>query len=306
LAVAEGKRQTAHPRDLVRSTGLQPSLISILIRVLGEQSGMGALNSLRPAVRALVRNPILIVIVGLFGLVQLPQLALQPTQPIVAAIVSLGITGVMIVVMPFFQGGLLGMADEALGGQTSLGTLVSEGKTNYLRLLLAYLAIFAVNLGFGVLAFLAVILGGVGLYAGDSQPGLAALAAVAVVGVLFVLAYLLVTFFIQFYAHAIVLSDTALVDGFKRSVKLIRQNIVGTVGYTLLLLLGSLFFGGISSIASLLLSPQATELPLPDVSMPVLAGAAVIYVVALAVLGAFYATYSVAFYRSIEPRTQLG
>jgi hypothetical protein len=221
----------------------------------------------------------------------------------VAAIVSLGITGVMIVVMPFFQGGLLGMADEALRGQTSLGTLVSEGKTNYIQLLLGYLALFAVNLVFGFIVFIAVILGGIGLYAGDSQPSLAVLGAIAVVGVLFVLVYLLVAFFIQFYAHAIVLSNTTLVEGFKRSVSLIRQNIPSTIGYTLILLVGSLFFGGIGSIASLLLSPQPTELPLPDASMSMLAVAAIVYVVALAILGAFYATYSVAFYRSIEQTT---
>jgi hypothetical protein len=261
---------------------------------------MAALNSLRPAIRALIRNPILVVIVGLYGLVQLPQLALQPTQPIVAAIVSLGITGLMLVVMPFFQGGLLGMADEALDGQTSLGTLVSEGKTNYISLLLAYFALFAVNLVFGFIVVIAVLLGGIGLFVGDSQPSLAALGAIAVVGLLFVLAYLLVTFFIQFYAHAIVLSNTTLVDGFKRSVSLVRQNIVSVLGYTLILFVGSLVFGGIGGLASLLLSPQATELPLPDLSLPVLAVAAIVYVVALAILGAFYATYSVAFYRSID------
>jgi hypothetical protein len=275
----------------------------MLMCILDERIHMAALNSLRPAIRSLIENPILIVIVGLYGLVQLPQLALQPTQPIVAVIISLGITGVMLVVMPFFQGGLLGMADEALNGQTSLGTLVSEGKTNYVRLLLAYLALFAVNLVFGFVVFIAMILGGIGLFAGDSQPGLAALGAIAVVGILVVLAYLLVIFFIQFYAHAIVLTDTTLVDGFKRSVSLVRKNIASTFGYTLLLLVGSVLFGGIGSIASLLLSPQATELPLPDVSLPVLAVAAIVYVVALAILGAFYATYSVAFYRSIEQKT---
>ena len=278
----------------------------MLMCILDERIHMAALNSLRPAIRALIENPILIVIVGLYGLVQLPQLALQPTQPIVAVIISLGITGVMLVVMPFFQGGLLGMADEALNGQTSLGTLVSEGKTNYVRLLLAYLALFAVNLVFGFVVFIAMILGGIGLFAGDSQPSLAALGAIAVVGILVVLAYLLVIFFIQFYAHAIVLTDTTLVDGFKRSVSLVRKNIASTFGYTLLLLVGSVFFGGIGSIASLLLSPQATELPLPDVSLPVLAVAAIVYVVALAILGAFYATYSVAFYRSIEQKTHAG
>lgn len=270
---------------------------------------MAALKSLRPAVRALVRNPILIVIVGLFGLVQLPQLALQPTQPIVAAIISLGITGVMLVVMPFFQGGLLGMADEALGGQTGFGTLVSAGKANYVSLLLAYLVLFAINFAFGIVAFFAVILGGIGLFAGESDPGFAAFDTsfiiILAIGLVLLLVYLLITLFIQFYAHAIVLSDTTLVDGFKQSVSLVRQNIVSTFGYTLLLLVGSLVFGGIGSLASLLLSPQATELPLsvPNPSIPVLAVAAIVYVGALALLGAFYATYSVAFYRSIEQKT---
>jgi len=220
----------------------------MLMCILDERIHMAALNSLRPAIRALIENPILIVIVGLYGLVQLPQLALQPTQPIVAVIISLGITGVMLVVMPFFQGGLLGMADEALNGQTSLRTLVSEGKTNYVRLLLAYLALFAVNLVFGFVVFIAMILGGIGLFAGDSQPSLAALGAIAVVGILVVLAYLLVIFFIQFYAHAIVLTDTTLVDGFKRSVSLVRKNIASTFGYTLLLLVAAYLEAGTTSV----------------------------------------------------------
>lgn len=63
----------------------------------------------------------------------------------------------MLIVMPFFQGDLLGMADEALNGQTGLGTLVSEGKTNYIRLLLGYLALFAVNLVLAVAAIVYVV-----------------------------------------------------------------------------------------------------------------------------------------------------
>ncbi|MGQ4554977.1 DUF7847 domain-containing protein [Halobellus sp. GM3] len=257
---------------------------------------MAALRSLRPAVAALIRNPVLVALVGLFGLIQLPQLALQPSQPLLAALVSLVTTGVLIVVMPFFQGGLLGMADEALAETTSLRTLVDEGKANYVSLLIAYLAVFAVNVAVGMGAFFALIFGGAGLYAADAS-SLVGLGAVAVVGLLFVLAYLLIAFFVQFYAHAIVLGDAGVVDGFRTSVGLVRRNPVSVVGYTVILFAGSLVFGG---VASLLLSPQPTALPLPDLSVPLLALAAVVYVVALAVVGAFYATYSVAFYRSIE------
>ena len=265
---------------------------------------MAALSALPPAVSALARNPILVAVVALFGLVQLPQLAFQPSQPMLAALVSLGISGVMLLVMPFFQGGLLGMADEGLGGRTGLGTLVSAGKANYVNLLLAYLVLFAINFVFGIVAFFAVVLGGIGLFAGQSDPGFASFGAsfliILAIGLVFVLAYLLVTFFVQFYAHAIVLSDAYLVAGFKRSVGLVRRNLLSTFGYTLILLVGSLVLGGVGSVASLLLAPQPTAVPLPEPSLPVLAVAAIIYVVGIAVLGAFYAMYSVSFYRSIE------
>ncbi|WP_144905739.1 DUF7847 domain-containing protein [Halobellus captivus] len=261
---------------------------------------MAALKSLRPAVGALIRNPILIAIVGLFGVVQLPQLALQSSQPLLAALVSLAITGVMIIVVPFFQGGLLGMADEALDGETSVDTLLADGKANYVSLLIAYLAVFAVNLALGFVSFFVALFGGAGLFALGGQSNRLGLIVFVGIGLLFVLAYLLIAFFIQFYGHAIVLSDTDVVDGFKRSLGLVRRNPLSVLGYSALLLVGSVVFGGVGGVASILLSPQPTALPLPELSMPILAGAAVVYIVAIAVLGAFYATYSVAFYRAID------
>ena len=109
-------------------------------------------------------------------------------------------------------------------------------------------------------------------------------------------------FFVQFYAHAIVLSDADLIAGFKRSIKLVRRNLLSVFGYTLILLTGSVLFGGLGGVASVLLSPQPTgsPLPLPDPSLPLVVGAAIVYIVTIAIVGAFYATYSVAFYRSVE------
>ncbi|MFC6875475.1 DUF7847 domain-containing protein [Halobellus marinus] len=263
---------------------------------------MAALKSLHPAVTALIRNPILVVLVGLYGVVQLPQLALQSSQPLFAAVFSLGLTGVFIFVMPFVQGGLLGMADEALTGRTGWGTFVADGKSNYVTLLVAYLAIFAVNFVLGIVAFFAFVIGGLGFYMSEGGTNLAGLGIMLGIGVLFVLVYLLVMFFTQFYAHAIVLTDTDLVAGFKRSIGLVRHNLLTVLGYSLILLTGSILFGSIAGVASLLLSPQPTGLPLPDPSLPLLVVAAIVYVVIIAVLGAFYATYSVAFYRSIEDR----
>jgi len=261
---------------------------------------MAALKSLQPAIGALIRNPIIVLLVGLFGLIQLPQFALQSTHPLVAGLISLGISAVMVLVIPFFLGGLIGMADEALDGRTDVGTLVTEGKSNYITLLLAYLAILAVNVVFGFVAFFVAIIGGIGVFVGEGQPGVAALGALAIVAILFVLVYLLVAFVVQFYPHAIVLSDSGLVGGFKRSIGLVRQNLLSVTGYTLIVLAGSLIFGGVGGVASILLAPQPPGFPIPDLSLLVLAGLAIVYVLALAVLGGFYATYSVAFYRSIE------
>ena len=263
---------------------------------------MAALKSLQPAAGALLRNPVLIVLVGLYGLIQLPQLLLQPSQPILAAVVSLGASGVLLLAIPFIQGGLLGMADEALTGQTNLGTFIAEGKRNYVILLLGYFTIFAINLVLGVAMVFAVIIGGVGFAVGNGQPNLAVLAVVVVVGLLAPFAYLLFAFFIQFYAHAVVLSGSELVAGFKQSVALVRQNLLSTFGYSLILLVGGIVLGGISGLASFAFAPQPADFPFsfPEVSTVLVAVAAVVYILAIAMLGGFYATYSVSFYRSIE------
>jgi len=162
----------------------------------------------------------------------------QSTSPVLASAISLVTFGVMILVLPFFQGGLLGMADEAIAGEARLGTLVAVGKANYVPLLLGYFVLLAVNMIFGFLAFMGAIIviiggsiagmgGGVGTgMGGGAGTGVDApvvgfdptlLAVVGVVAVGLVLAYLLVTFFVQFYAHAVVLDGSELVDGFRRA-----------------------------------------------------------------------------------------
>lgn len=262
---------------------------------------MGALSSLRPAIGGIARNPVLPAIVGLYGLVQLPQLLLQGQNPLVATAVSLFVSVLVLVFIPFFQGGIIGMADEALGGRTSVGTLIAEGKSNYLTLLLSYLLLFGLNLAIGFFVFFGLVLGGVGLFAGGNEPGLAAIAVFGVPGLVVLLAYLLAYFLIQFYAHAIVLSDADLVDGFRRSVHLVRQNLLATFGYTVLVTVGGGFFGALGGVTSVLLSGE--EIPIAqfgDPSPSVLVVAGVVYLLATAIMGAFYATYSVSFYRDLE------
>ncbi|WP_280588245.1 hypothetical protein [Halorubrum sp. Boch-26] len=274
---------------------------------------MAALHALRPAVGGIVRNPVLLLVTALYGLAQVPSFLVPPTQPILTAVVSLATFGVFVLAIPFFQGGLLGMASEAVAGRTEVGTLVAEGKENYLSLLLAYFVLLAINLVFGFVAFmggLIVVVGGAASTSTDApavgiDPTLLAL--LAIVGGGFLLAYLLVTFVVQFYAHAIVLDDADLVDGFRRSVGLVRSNVVSVLGYTLVLLAGSVVFGTLAAAASIVLGPQSpgtsgtpfADLATVEPGLPVLVGVGLGYLLLTGAFGAFYATYSVAFYERI-------
>lgn len=261
---------------------------------------MSALASLPRAVRGLGRNPVLVAIVGVFAAIQLPQILFPPTNPFVAAIVSLVLTGVMVVLVPFFQGGILQMGTEAIDGRTSLSSFLAAGRDNYVRLFLGYLAILAINVGLGMLLFGAIFLVGVGAFAAAGMDP-TTLVLVGLLGLFVVAVYLLVAFFLQFYGHAIVLDDERVIDGFRRSVRLVRSHLWSTLGYSLIVGVGSMLFGGLGGALSIVLSPQSTNPPLAvDLGTPLVVGAAALYVLILAIAGAFYATYSVSFYRSIR------
>ena len=277
---------------------------------------MPALRSIRPAVGSVARNPALVGVSALFALAQLPDLLVGPTaNPELSAAVSALTFGALILVVPFFQGGLLAMADEALDGTTRLATLVAGGKEHYLPLLVAYLALLGVSLAFGFLAFFGALLGIAGSVA--SEPAgfvavpaedvtLLAVLAIIVVGLL--AAYLLVTFFLQFYAHAIVVDGAELVGGFRRSVRLVRSNLGVAFVYTALLTVGGAAFGLLVGAASLALALPAMEsapawVPTVEVGTLGAVGVGVGVIAVTGVLGALWATYSVAFYRACSGRT---
>jgi len=297
---------------------------------------MAALQSLRPAVGGIVRNPILVVVAAVFAVAQLPNLLVPPSMPVLSLAVSIGLFGVFVLGLPFAQGGFLGMADEAVAGRTRLGTFLSVGKEHYVSLLLGYLVLLALNFAFGFLAFfgaMAVVLGGAYTAAGSAGAGNAMatgtsagaggaatgagglgadptiLAAAALVGLGLLLVYFLVTFFIQFYAHAVVLDETDLVAGFRRSAGLVRRNLLSVFGYTVILFVGGTVFGGVAALSSAVAAvalgggmadgSPAAEL-LPALSPAVAVVGLVVYLVVVGIVGAFYGTYSVAFYRSIS------
>ena len=285
---------------------------------------MVALHALRPAVSSIVRNPVLVLVTSLYGLFQLPNLLVESTSPVLASAISLVTFGALVFALPFFQGGVLGMADEAVAGKTRLGTLIATGKTNYVPLLLGYFVLLAMNMVFGFVVFMGVIIVVVGGSIAGIDGGTASgtgvdasavgfdptlLAVLGIVAVGLVLAYLFVTFFVQFYAHAVVLDDAELVDGFRRSVGLVRSNLLGAFGYTVLLTVGSVLVGVVAAAGSLVFGPQQPAgSPIAgavsiEPTAAVVAAVAIGYVLLTGVAGAFYATYSVAFYRSVRPAT---
>jgi len=113
---------------------------------------MAALRALPTAASALVRNPVLFVAAGVVALLQLPQFGVQALGPLVASALSFAFSLAFIVIVPFVQGGLLAMANEAVDGRTTLGTFVPAGKGHYVQLLLGYAILLAVNVAFALVS----------------------------------------------------------------------------------------------------------------------------------------------------------
>jgi hypothetical protein len=279
---------------------------------------MAVLQALQTAIGAARRNPSLFVIAAAFSLFQLPGLLARSVDPLLGSVVSLGVSGLVVFVVPFFFGGIIGMANEAIDGRTSPDTFVREGKTHYVSILVVYLGLFAINLVLGFVITFAAIFGGIFFLGNAGQPSLVPLAILAIVGGIALLGYLLIAFAVQFFGHAIVVDDLEAVDSIKRSAWCVRHNLVAVFGYTVLAALGGAVFGLFGGVFSLLTSPQFSQSPgsvvdpvgpaasplpfnLPSVG---LAGTAVLVVLLVMLTGLFaglFAAFSTAFYRTIRP-----
>ncbi|MDT3437709.1 hypothetical protein [Haloarcula sp. 1CSR25-25] len=262
------------------------------------------LSSLRQTPKTLTENPVVFLPVVIVMALQLPQVALPTTNPVLSGAMSLGVSAILLLVMPFLQGGLIGMADEALDGRTTIQTFVAAGKSNYVSILVAYIALMAVNFALGILVLLVAVFGGaVALQGGMEAANTTVLVGVGIAASIVVFAYLLLTFFAQFYGQAIVLENRDVVDGFKRSVSVVRHHLVSTLGYSLIGVVISVLAGGLFAVASSLISPQSTPLfALPEPSLPIVVGTGLAIVVGGILFGGFSAVYSVSFYRTITQK----
>ncbi|WP_042663377.1 hypothetical protein [Haloferax sp. ATB1] len=280
---------------------------------------MAALQSIGTAAGTLRRNPILFVVAAAFSLIQLPSMFAQAVSPFIGSIISLGFSGLMIFILPFFLGGVLGMANEAIDSRTSLSTFVSEGKTHYVSLLVVYFSLLAVNLVLSFVGVFASVFVGIAVLGSNAQAGTATLAILGVVVLAVTLTYLAVVFVSQFFGHAIVIDDLGAVDGIKRSVACVRNNLVSVLGYSVITGLGGLLVGAFAVVISFVLTPSlqhqgaaVTESgaggpaasavsSLPTVGVVGMVAIAVGLVLVSGLVGGFFAAYSTAFYRSIRP-----
>ena len=269
---------------------------------------MGAISATSTAVGTLKRNRVLLGIAFIATLFNFGTTAVTAVfPPSIAGLISLPLSGLSFLVMPFFIGGFFAIAYEGLDGVARFETFLDGGKANYLRLLGA-MVLFGVLLGVVavavviVVAVVAVFAVGMNATGGGSalaasSGGLAVVAAVVLVGVL---ALLLPVFFLQFYAPAIVVSDLGVVDAFKRSAKLVRQNLVSTLGFMVIAAVVSAVAGlsgfVITAFGELYGSAPGAESLLPEVGVAVLVPAVVILVAVTTVASAFGVAYQVAFY----------
>lgn len=279
---------------------------------------MVVISALGTAGSAVKRNPILLVVIGAFGLLQIPGLVAQSIDPLLGSLVSLGLSGVLLLLMPFFFGGLIAMANESIDGRTSIGTLIANGKENYLPILAVSLGLFAFYIVLWMITIVTIAVSGafaIGFGSGGGGIGFspAVLAVIAVVVLFGLLVYSGVVFFLQFYAHAIVLDGVGAVDGVKRSISAVRQNLSTVFGYNLITGIVGAGIGLLTGVLSILSTPSFAAPPgattpmsglaesLPTIGTAGVVGLTLVVVLLSAVVGGIFAAYSTAVYRSIRP-----
>lgn len=214
---------------------------------------MGASSEVSTAIGVLSRNRSLFVAAFLAAIVNTVAGAVQFVVPaMIVPIASFVVSVLLLFVTPFFEGGLLGMAQEGLGEKTSLGTFAAEGKANYLRLLGGRLLLFAIilatSIGLAIIAFAVIFgIGAIGIASG-SGVGSTFFALFVLVMVVGLLVMFVPLFFLQFYAPAVVVADRGVVASFKESYRLVRSNLASVLGFDVIVV-GVSLVGSLPTIA---------------------------------------------------------
>lgn len=278
---------------------------------------MGAISAVSSAGAALRRNPVIfvamVVVVGVSLLSTVVQFLPIANDPLVSSLLTSVISLVVTVfVSPFIEGGIIGMAHEGVVGRTGFGTFLSEGRENYVGLLLANVLLFAIFIATGIVYLVVSVvialvagfaMGGMGGGGGfASGVGLGAGLVFTGISALLLIGALLVPFFLQFYRAAIVVDDAGVTDSFRRSAGLVRANFAKTIGYNVVALLVNLV-AVIPIVYYVVTQVSVSDTPANAVGNGFFGTAlsgGLVFFVASAVLslliGAFLRTYYVAYY----------
>jgi len=272
-----------------------------LLYYINKYVSMAVIKSLTKVPELLASNPVLFVPLFILYLLNSIQTVSQSVAPLAGAVVALVMSAVLFFLGPLFQAGTIGMANEAATSRrTSLGSFVRDGKQYYLSVLGAYLGLLAIMIALFIAGGIAVgIVAAIYAFVSDS---LLVVALGALVGLAAVGSYLAVGFSLQFYAHAIVIEEYGAVDGFKRSMAVVRQNLRPVIGYFAVLMAGGLTILVVYS-GLLWISPVDFFAEPGTVSLSTALIEALLMVVVLAPVGAVYLVYSVLFYRTLLGET---
>lgn len=276
---------------------------------------MSALQSLRTAFGSLTSNPVLFLAGLAYAVLVLPQSVLPLAGMQLAGTALQFLT---FFVTPFLIAGIIGMAAEATaGGDTSLSTLTRVGKDRYVPLLIAKFVQLGIYIAYAIAAGIAaLIVAAIGFAAG--VPLLAALALA-----LFFIGALVLQFFIQFFPVAVSVGDADAIDSFRVSLRLVRENLLSTLGYTVLTFLvsaavslvtaGPIYYQQLQALSQLQNMPQGgagpgvgpggmpTGMEMFQFSTQEILLLSVISLASMMLVFTFRQTYATAFYRDHVP-----
>ncbi|THE66598.1 hypothetical protein D8Y22_00225 [Salinadaptatus halalkaliphilus] len=195
---------------------------------------MAIVPAFKDGVSVLRSNPVILLAGLLFAFVS--QVA--AAGEIVDSLAVAGVGALVAFLLgPFFVGGLIGMALEALeGSTTSLDQLVQSGTTFYVTLLAATILFAVVTFGIVFVSMIVVVFGaGAVIAAVGSETGAVAGIGVVLLAFLAIMLFMfLVYLFLQFFNTAIVVDGTGAIEAFSHSLGLVRANLLNVVGYSLL------------------------------------------------------------------------
>lgn len=215
---------------------------------------MPVIKSLKAAIEALHRNPILFAIGAISAFIGASQTAATYTNiSILPGVLDL----LSFLIVPFIVAGAIGMAFEGLNDITTLDRFVSTGKESYLsvlagtllELVILFVILFVEGLFVTVVSFALIrpipdigpttqpseVIGAIGTETLLLLAGIVIVLSIIPLGIMFL---------IQFFAPAIVVDDVGVIEGFKRSYNTVKNNLLSTLGYSIIAvgvgLLGSL------------------------------------------------------------------